>query len=224
MRSTALAYLSISLWYVGAMSAYFFFARVIWIGHIKGNGVKITDNQFPDIYKIIEEQSKTLGLYDIPDVYLLESHGVLNAFATRFLGSNYVVLYADVLEIALTEGPEAVAFITAHELGHIKRNHVSTLRRLVLLPSFFIPFLRLAYSRACEYTCDNIGFMLSPEGAKKGLLILASSTKLYKKIDMEAYIQNASEESSFSSWFAEIYSSHPHLTKRLANIVLKSSS
>lgn len=210
--------------YAISIGIYLFLMHAIAIGHIKGNGVRITEEQFPEVYKIVEDQTKALEMHNMPAVYLLQGHGILNAFATRFAGRNYVVLHSGILETALTEGPEALAFIIGHELGHIKRNHVRLVTKLLLLPSFLIPFLYTAYSRACEYTCDNIGFALSPQGAQKGLLILAAGANLYKKIDTEAYILDAKQSSLFSSWLAEICSTHPHLTNRLASIILQTES
>ena len=133
-----------------------------------------------------------------------------------------MIIYSDVLEIAWTEGVEAAEFIIAHELGHIQRNHMSFFKKMLLLPSLLVPFLRSAYARACEYTCDNIAFSLSPEGARKGLLILASGKSLYKKVNLGAYVRNANNVSGFASWLAEMCSTHPHLTKRLENLGLGS--
>jgi Zn-dependent protease with chaperone function len=151
-------------------------------------------------------------------LYLLQGGGMLNAFAMRFVGRNYVVLYSDVLEAAYHEGMPAVEFILGHELGHIKRNHVGLLKMILLFPGHLIPFLGSDYSRACEYTCDNIGYHLSPEGAVKGLLILAAGKKLYKKVDVDALLDNAGNEPLLAQWVAEIFSTHPHLIKRVRNL------
>jgi len=214
-------YIGVFFFYAIVIGICLLFAHIILIGHLAGNAVEITKDQLPEVHKIIENQSQILELSNTPTMYLLQGDGILNGFATRFLGTNYVVLYSDMLEIAFTEGIEAVEFIIAHELGHIKRNHTGLFKKLLLLPSLLVPFLRSAYSRACEYTCDNIGFSLSPEGARKGLLILASGKSLYKKINLEAYVRNANNASGFASWFAEICSTHPHLTKRLENVGLR---
>lgn len=213
-----------SYWsYAVAIGTFVLGAHIRLIGHLKGNAIEITKDQLPEVYKIIENQSQILKLNEVPTMYILQGNGVLNAFAARFLRTNYVILYSDVLEIAFTEGVEAVEFIIAHELGHIKRNHIGLFKKLLLLPSLSVPLLRYAYLRACEYTCDNIGFALSPGGASKGLLILAAGKNLYKKVDLEAYVRNANNVSGFASWIAEICSTHPHLTKRLQNIALQSN-
>src|SRR5690606_13090028 len=76
---------------------YFFFRKGVLTGYLKGNAIKISEKQFPEINQIVEEQSSLLALDYIPDVYFMQSGGILNAFAMRFLGDNYVVLYSDLV-------------------------------------------------------------------------------------------------------------------------------
>jgi Zn-dependent protease with chaperone function len=160
---------------VGILLGLHFF-RGMLVGYIRGNAVKLGPHQFNDIHSIVMSQAQKLGLTRIPDVYLLQQGGALNAFATRFMGTDFIVLYSDVMEAAYEENMETVEFIIAHELGHIKRNHI--LKRLIVLPAMFVPFLGNAYSRACEYTCDSIGASISEDGARSGMLVLAAGTKL----------------------------------------------
>ncbi len=199
--------------YIGLLLLFIILSLGLRVGHIKGNAVKITKNQFPQAYEILEVQSEKLGIKKVPSVYILQSGGTLNAFATKFIGRNYVVIYTDIFELAYEQGQDALEFVIGHELGHIKRNHIT--KSLYLLPSVVIPFLASAYSRACEYTCDNIGKALNPNGAKDGLLILAAGKTLYKKVNIEEYINEERQENSFWKWFSEKVGSHPNLPKRV---------
>lgn len=191
---------------------------LLFICYLKGNAIKINKKQFPDIFGILELYSQKLDLQKTPDMYLLQGNGVLNAFATKFLRRNYVILHSDVLEIAYQEGMDAVSFIIGHELGHIKRNHMSFFKTSFLLPSKFIPFLANAYSRACEYTCDNIGYNLCPKGALKGILVLAAGKTLYKKVNVNELILNITNESHRAITFGELFSTHPALSRRILAI------
>ncbi len=198
------------------------FIQGFLIGYLRGNAVKITQRQFPDIYEIAHRQSLSLGLKSIPDMYLLQEGGFINAFATKFLGRNYVVIYSEVLEEAYENNKDSVEFIIAHELGHVKRNHITKV--FLLFPSFIIPFLYHAYSRACEYTCDRIGMALSPKGASVGLLLVAAGKKLYKKVNTEKFIEQHFEDKGFWYWISEKFSTHPHLTKRVRALALSGAS
>lgn len=200
--------------YVVLIFLFLFFRFGILIGHLKGNAIKLSKNQFPDIYQIAVKQAELLGLKTVPSIYIMQSGGVLNAFAARFLGRNYIVLYSEIVETAYDQDKTILEFIIGHELGHIKRNHM--LKNLILMPSYLIPFLGAAYSRACEYTCDSIGHVLSPMGARGGLLVLASGRSIYKKVNLNEYLRQDYSEDGFWKWFAERVASHPNLTKRLA--------
>lgn len=191
------------------------------IGLIKGTGVRVSEKQFPDLHKVIVKQCKALEIRNVPKTYIIES-AILNAFATRFAGSNYMILFSELAELILSEDTDkdVVDFVVAHELGHIKRNHIT--RRLLVYPSMFVPFLPQAYSRACEYTCDSIGCALSPTGAVQGLKMLAAGKKLSKKLNVKAYSeQTQQEEAGFWTWFSEKLSTHPHLSKRITVEMLK---
>ena len=191
---------------------------MLFVGSLKGNAIKINKKQFPDIYEILESHSRALELKKLPDMYLLQGDGILNAFALKFVQRAYVVLYSYMLEVAYEEGRDAVSFIIGHELGHIKRNHTGFFKSYFLLPAKFIPFLGKAYSRACEYTCDNIGYNLCHKGALKGALILTAGKRLYTRVNINELISNTKSEQDFTMTFSELFSTHPHLVKRIAAI------
>lgn len=197
------------------IALYILFINGILAGWVKGNGIRLTIDQFPEVYKTIEKQCELLDM-DSPPVYIIQNGGVLNAFAARFVGRNYVVLYSEIFELSFEEAKEELNFIIAHELGHIKRHHM--IKRFWLWPSSLIPFLGASYSRACEYTCDNIGHALSPKGSKLGLLLLAAGKKTYKQVNVYEYLSSSNYESGFWVWFAEKVSSHPNLPKRIDNL------
>jgi len=95
--------LGIALIYILLFYVIFLFVHSGFISYIKGNGVKITEAQYPDLHKRVISCCQKVGLTEIPDAYLLRTD-FFNALATRFLGRNFIVLFTDVLD-ALEDQP-----------------------------------------------------------------------------------------------------------------------
>jgi Zn-dependent protease with chaperone function len=199
------------------LALFLFIMHGLMIGRIRGNGVRVTATQFPALHAAIVNHAATLGLEKVPDVFLLEAGGLLNAFATRFLGRDFVVLYSDVLAMAERGGQAVVGWIVAHELAHVRRGHLR--RRWMITPARFIPYLGAAYSRACEYTCDRIAAHCQPDGAVEGLLALAAGPALYRRMDAREFADQVHTDGGFWVRRAELISMHPTLPKRVAAMI-----
>ena len=207
----------IGIFYVLSIALFLFIIQGLAIGGIQRNAVKISKDQLPDIYEKFQEYSSKLGLEKVPDIYLMQAGGLLNACATRFLFKDIVIIYSDILEMAYEQGENAVNFVIAHELAHVKRGHLSKMKYIACAQ--LIPFLGNAYSRACEHTCDRIASVLTNKLPIDGLLVLAAGKKLYNKINSAQFVSDAG--TGFWCWCAEICSTHPSLAtrvKRIANI------
>jgi len=194
----------------------------LFIGSLKGNGILVSERQFPEVHRIASQLAIDLELQELPPIYILQAGGMLNAFATKFLGRSFVVIYSDVLELAYEKGEQELAFVVCHELAHIKRKHLTW--RLFLYPAMLVPFLGSAYSRACEYTCDRFGAHFVPNGAERGLLVLAAGKQLYRTVNVQEFVQQVDGERGFWVWFSEVLSTHPNLTKRVVAIGQKTAA
>ena len=205
------------LMYIPLIILFYLVAHGHMVGHLRGNGIRVTARQFPVIHELVERHAATLGLEPAPPVYVLQAGGVLNAFATRFFSRAFVVLYSDVVALAQERGQDALGFVVAHELAHIRRGHLK--HRWLKIPAYFVPYLGKAYSRACEYTCDRFSAESGPDGAIDGLLVLAAGKSLYRNVDVQLYAAQVDTESGFWVRRAEIASTHPRLPKRIAALL-----
>lgn len=192
----------------------------LFLGGLKSCSIRISHNQLPELYTIVERICETLAM-PVPSVYITNGEGMFNAFATRLLSRDYVLIYSNILEMAFEQGEAEVAFVLAHELAHVKRRH--TKFRFLHQPASLIPFLSTAYSRACESTCDRIAAAICPQGAKWGLVALATGSKIYRKVSLQALYRQVEEEHGFWTWFHEILSTHPNLVKRIKTAGLAAS-
>jgi len=207
----------LALIYLPLFAIGYLFMQSGLIVHLKGNGVKISAVQFPELYKRYILCCKKLGLNECPDAYLINGSGMLNAFASRFLGRNFVVLYSNVVH-GMADHPEALNFYIGHELGHIQRKHLQW-GPYLMAPSI-LPLVGTAYSRAREYTCDQFGRACceSTEDALKGLIALSAGENLWTTVNIPAYLKQAEESSGFWMSFHELVSDYPWLVKRAARI------
>ncbi len=212
--------LGIALLYALLFFVFYLFAQSAVIAYIKGTAVKITPRQFPDLHERLTGCCRRLGMDTVPETYLLNGDGAFNAFATRFLGVNFVVLLSNVVD-ALESRPGAVNFYLAHELAHIHRRHL--LWRPVLLPASVLPLLGAAYHRAREATCDNYGAACcdDPRDAVAGLSVLAAGEKRWQAMSFPDYAAQARESSGFWMSFNELISDYPWLVKRVARVTAR---
>ncbi|CAN7253441.1 M48 family metalloprotease [Duganella sp. LjRoot269] len=191
------------------------FAQSALVSYLRGTAVRITPQQFPDLQQRIVTCCQRLGLEQAPEAYLLQMGGLFNAFATRFLGNHYIVLYSDVVD-ALEDKPDAINFYIGHEIGHIKRNHLRW--SALLAPASLVPLLGAAYARAREYTCDRHGFHACDDlkSAQVGLAALAAGGKRWRQLSTAGYAAQARESSGFWMSFHELVGDYPWLVKRMA--------
>jgi len=212
--------LGIALFYAVAGFVFYLFAQSGLIAYIKGNAVRITPQQYPDLYDKLAACCGRLGMGEVPETFLLHGNGAFNAFATRFLGRHFLVLYSDVVD-ALAERPGALNFYLGHELGHVHRGHLAW--RPLLLPASFLPLLGSAYSRACESTCDNYGAACCDDldDAVRGLSALAAGGRRWQDLNLPEYLAQTQETSRFWMSFHELVSDYPWLVKRVARVAVR---
>ena len=192
-----------------------FISSGLHLGALRSYGIRVSERQFPEVHRLVEEYCTILKM-EVPEVLVINGDGLLNAFAARLHRKNVVTICSDVLEMAYEQGEKELAFVVVHELSHVKLGH--TKFNWLHIPGAMVPFLGNAYSRACEYSCDRIARRLVPDGALFGLVSLASGTKLYRRVNLQALYDQADTDWGFWTWFHEIQSTHPNLVNRIRAI------
>src|SRR5215813_4040534 len=213
----------IALAFIGIAALAFLFAHSALIAHLRGNGVELSPEQFPDLYAQFVECCKRLDISATPKAYILNGNGVLNAFATKFLRDRYVVLTSDIVD-AMQGSAEGLRFYIGHELGHLRMKHVS--KQLLRWPVLWLPLLGAAYSRARESTCDRHGLACSGSGdaAVLALSVLAAGRARWRTLNVANYVRQTEHSRGFWMSFHELISGYPWLTKRAARMTNDASA
>ncbi len=209
----SLAITIFGLIYVAIFGLIFFVGHVIMISHVRGNGVRLGPDQLPDLYQAVERIAKQMGFEKMPETYLVQAGGVLNAFATKFFKTQFVVLYSNLIE-ACGDNTAARDMIIAHELGHIKEGHLRW--HWFMLPGLMVPFLGSALSRAREYTSDRYGMAYcgNSEGGMRGLAILAAGAERGPKINLKSMSRQVEDLNTGWMTLGTWLSSHPPIAAR----------
>jgi Zn-dependent protease with chaperone function len=197
---------------------------VIWclngllVSRLKSEAVRVNKEQLPELYASYQAVCAALGQREEPEFYLLQSHGVLNAFATRHAGRNFVVIYSSLLE-ALGHDTAEVRFLIGHEIGHIQRSHLP--KRLLLLPALVIPLLGAAYHRACETTCDRFGALAAGNGESsvRAMLALAAGKEAAPRVNPSEFARQYYQHRGFFVSWHELISGYPTLSRRVGNLL-----
>lgn len=201
-------------------------AVYLYYAQYRANSIRITEKNFPEIYQVVEDYSKRLGLKKVPRIYLTQENGVLNAFATFILRRQYIVLLTDLFEVAYLEHHdlESMKFIIGHEMSHIRLRHATFSYQMSILFANYIPILSSTLSRAREYSCDRVAQHLVGVSGVEPMLALVVGKHLYKKVDVEDYVKHCRETRGFFVFVLNMLSTHPIMPKRIQALLKGSGS
>ena len=200
-----------------------YIGHALALAHIQLNSLRVKEDQLPHLYEKVVSLSEKMEVKSIPEVYILQSGGALNAFATKLTGSfgkSMVVLYSEFVDASIESGGSELDFVLAHEIAHVKRHH--PLKSLLISPAMWVPFIGTSYLRAAELTCDRMAayYTGEKEGAIDGLLLLASGKRVYKDVNLSAFLQQYNDKKGLFATLSELISTHPPIPKRIHDILL----
>lgn len=170
--------------------------------------VRVSSKQFPSVHNLFREACDILDIKEMPEIYIATAY-IPNAF-TFGMQKYSVTLLSGVLDL-LTE--DELLFVIAHELSHIKCNHMMYKTLLYLLTyvgtqifgvvfkvaeiTFFpIEMALRSWERKAEFTCDRGGLLTiqNPEIAKTALAKLAGFSKSLKtQVNIQEILKQADE-------------------------------
>lgn len=176
-----------------------------------GTSVLVSENQLPEIHKLMVEAASILNI-EAPDLYLRQSP-VPNAYTLAISGKKpFVVVHTSLVELLSRKELQAVL---AHELGHLKCDHGVwlTFANILTLGANSLPGLGtfiaqrleeqlLRWLRAAELTCDRAALVVSrdPKVVISVLMKLAGGCpSMADQLNVDAFLEQARSYEKASS-------------------------
>jgi Zn-dependent protease with chaperone function/type II secretory pathway pseudopilin PulG len=194
------------------------FANGLFVARLKAEAIKVDAAQLPGLAATLQDVCHQLSIEPVPDLYVVQSGGLLNAFTSKHAGRNFVVVYSELLETYGPDSPE-IRFLLGHELGHIRRRHI--LKLILLAPGLMMPLLGSAYSRACEASCDRHGAFASGDvdGSINAMMILAGGKHAKRMMNPVSFAEQYRKFRGFFVSWHELISGYPTLSQRVSNLL-----
>ncbi len=203
-------------------------AIVLWVterffrASIYGNSVMVSENQYAKVNALVKKTANGLGLKDTPATFVVNSDGIINAVAIKFLSKKYILLFSNLVDILWDEdNQDKLNYVIAYELAHHAAGHTNFWINILIKPAMFIPYLGAAYSRSCILTADRIAasYINNEEACVDALVTITSgSRELVSQTSRDAFIQQEAIVPGFFGFLQEILASHPRMTKRMIAI------
>jgi len=188
-----------------------------------GHAVKVSDRQFPRIYRITKTASDALQIA-MPQVFVINSP----TFNAGTLGTNedsFIMMHSALID---HYSDEELLTVIGHECGHIHNSHVAYLTAmhyLTYMAGMFLPWIMQpallalrTWSRRAEITCDRAGMLVAKDqqAAERAITKLAvGSRKLYEEFNLDAFLEQHQEGSQGIGKYMEVFATHPWLPKRV---------
>jgi Zn-dependent protease with chaperone function len=188
-----------------------------------GHAVKVSERQFPRIYRTVKTAADTLQI-TTPQVFIVNSP----TFNAGTLGTNddsFVMVHSALVD---HYSDEELLTVIGHECGHIHNSHVAyltALHYLTYMAGMFLPWILQpalvalrTWSRRAEVTCDRAGMLVAKDqqAAERAITKLAvGSRRLYEEFNLDAFLEQHEEGSQGIGKYMEVFATHPWLPKRV---------
>lgn len=181
---------------------------------VRGDSVRVTEQQFPEVYAVLRSHCQRLGMTKLPELFITGSS--ITPFSRTFSSwrENYIVLHQNIFDIDDAKTMDVISFIIGHELGAIRLNQTAVWNEMLLTYLSSIKWLRAPLERVRTFSRDRYGAALTPTGFR-GLLISAIGRRLMDRVNIDAYIQEMRTYGGFWSGVNIFFEPRPQVFIRM---------
>lgn len=177
------------------------------VSRIRSEGVRLSAEQFPELFEQISIHTEQLQLWRMPEIYF--QNDVKRPHVIGLFQKYLIVLPTSYLELT-----EVRRFQLLLELARIKRNHQE--KQVLLWIGSWVPFLRPAYTRACERTRYQMVLpLVSNQCARQAIFEDILGPTLLATTDIVSYTAEKRQQRTFSVLLYEKLQTNLSMLERL---------
>ena len=182
---------------------------------VRGNSVRLSPAQMPEIYEVLQSHCRRLGMTSVPELYLSDEAISDSSQAYSSWHCDYIVLGADFLQPDIDRVRDVFTFQLARELGRIRLGHTRWWDEMLISYVVKIPYLRNVLLHLRTFSNDRYGAFLAPEGLP-GLVALASGRRMLHSVNVPDFIRQARDFQGPWARLSELMEARPHVLSRAA--------
>ena len=206
--------------------AFAWFILQIIKASLKGSSVKVSKNNFPEVYQVLENVKFRLDYHKDVDVYITEG-GSINSVLYKFFQTKFILVNSDVIDsMCSSENKAELVWLIGRFIGALKAKHLKLTVLALIVNSIqqlkVFNLLLLPYERATQYSGDQIGMALSNslEDSISAFDKLMVGKDIAHQVQLKGLLeQSAQLHGTFFGFLAKALSTHPHMTDRYLNLI-----
>jgi hypothetical protein len=182
---------------------------------------KISSNQYPQIFRLVNEASEVLGI-EPPTVLIMQGHGLFEILvAKRFSRRGFIILTSNLVD-DLTErrSSRELMFFIGRQLGLVACGFFRFWFFTHLLGQFSL-FFHAAWERRCHLTADRLGLLVAGDlyAAEQALVTITSGSSVAPNTNMMAIKEQRTELfEDMWAWLHLAFSNYPYMIDRITRL------
>jgi hypothetical protein len=190
------------------------FVRHMRRANVRGNSVRLSADQIPLIYTLLEDHCRRLGGVPMPELYVTDRAVPAPGLGFSAWTQHCIALSARFIERKPEKSRDPISFFLASELGRIRLGQTLWWREVLVSYMSRIPYLRNPLTQVQALSRDRYGAFLEPN-AIPGLLIMASGRRLISRVEIQQYLNDVRDYRGFWPMLSNLARETPHICFRL---------
>lgn len=177
------------------------------------NGVRVGEDQFPELHARLLDACRKLGIEAVPELYISRAVDWPAVAYSVVGGRSVIVLKAELFAKHWSENIDALAFVIAGAVGSIRLGHTRWWVELLTVYARRVPGLRTPLLMKWAFSRDRCAAFAVPNGVR-GLLLEAVGKDVGPDVDVAAFVRQAERAAGFWELVAALHQKSPELTVR----------